>query len=236
MSILSPITDFFGSFLAWMSTSLGQTTASYSDLQTADSPTVLVNHDGSLLSVIRVDGVKSLIGKEEFEQIQSGFQHTLQTTMSQAGRSIQVYFSYNRDEVKSEITDILAGAQSTADRLSLRLEDLFAERVRHLSRYCAHEETYLVLCTGLKSLTGEQVKRAKKEKTKTLKELNVPPFLHTQNILAAVPDLRESHDSFVRSVVNDFSQYGLMLELLEVHDAVHAIRHSADPEFTAPDW
>ena len=60
--------------------------------------------------------------------------------------------------------------------------------------------------------------------------------MHTQNVLAAIPDLRESHDSFVRSVVNDFQQYGLEVNLLEAHDAVHAIRNSADPDFTDRDW
>ncbi len=236
MSIVSNVTDFFDSFLSWMSASLKQTTASYSDLQTADSPTTLVNHDGSLLSLIRVEGVKSLIGRDEFDQIQSGLRHSLQTLMSQSGHTIQAYFSYNKDEVKEEITDILAPAQATAERLSLRLDDLFAERVRHLSRYCAHEETYFVLCTGLKSLTSEQQKRANKEKMQLIKEKKIPAFRHTQNIIAAVPDLRESHDSIVRSVVNDFEQLGLISSLLEVHEAVRMIRNSADPDFTAHNW
>lgn len=232
----SGVASFFDTFLSWMSTSLKQSTASYCDLQTADSSTTLVNHDGSLLSVIRIDGVKSLIGREEFEQMQMGFRQSLQTVMSQPGHFIQVYFSHNKDAVKTELSDILAPARDTAERLGLQLDDLFEERVNHLSHYCAHEETYLVLCTGLKSLTSEQLKRASKEKQNLIKEKKIPPFVHTQNIIAAVPDLRESHDSFVRSVVNDFQQYGLILSLLEVHDAVHAIRVSADPDFTAPEW
>src|SRR3990167_3799523 len=111
MGMFSGVSEFFGTFLSWISVSLMQTTASYCDLQTADSPITLVNNDGSLLSVIRVDGVKSLIGREEFDQIQLGLQQTLQTTMSQSGHTMEVYFSYNRDEVKAEITDIFASAQ-----------------------------------------------------------------------------------------------------------------------------
>src|SRR3990167_5355032 len=236
MSVFSGVTDFFNSFLSWMSTSLHQTTAAYCDLQTADSSTVLVYNDGSLLSIIRVDGVKSLIGQEEFDQIQNGLQQTLQTTMSQSGHSIQVYFSYNKDEVKTEISEILAPAMATANRLSLRLDDLFEERIHYLSRFCAHEEVYLVLSTELESLTAEQVKRANKDKIKMIKELKMPSFRNVQNVIAAVPDLRESHDSFVRSIVNDFKQYGLIVALLPVHDAVFAVRKSADPDFTAPTW
>lgn len=227
---------FVNSLLSWMGTSLKQTTASYCDLQTADSHTCLVTHEGSLLSIIRVDGVTALIGQEEFEHIQSGMQQTFQTTMSQAGHKIQVYFSYNKDEVKAEIKNILNPAEQTAERLSLQLDDLFDERVRNLSRFCAREEVYLVLLTSVASLTGEQIKRANKEKAKTIKEDKIPAFRHSQNIIAAVPDLRESHDSFVRSVVSDFKQYGLVVKLLEVHEATRAIRRSADPDFTAENW
>ena len=43
-----------GSFLSWFSTSVKQTTSSYCEIQTADSPTVLVANDGSLLSVLKI--------------------------------------------------------------------------------------------------------------------------------------------------------------------------------------
>lgn len=234
--MFSGLGGFMNSFLSWMSTSLKQSTASYCDLQTADSDTCLVTHDGSLLSLVKIDGVTALIGQDEFEHIQSGMQQTFQTTMSQPGYKIQVYFSYNKDEVKQEIRKILRPAHQTAERLSLQLDDLFEERERNLSRFCAREEVYLVLLTGVESLTSEQSKRAFKDKAKQIKEQNIPPFKNAQNIIAAVPDLRESHDSFVRSVVSDFKQYGLVVDLLPVHDAVRAIRRSADPDFTDENW
>ncbi len=51
---LDSFLDGIDSFLAWLSSSLKQTTESYCDLETADSPTVLVAHDGSLISVIKI--------------------------------------------------------------------------------------------------------------------------------------------------------------------------------------
>ncbi len=233
------IRSFFGIFeslFSWMSTSLKQNTAAYCELQTADSETVLVAHDGSLISVLRLEGVTSLIGKGEFDQIQLGLQQSLQTIMSQAGHVIQVYFSYNRDEVRGEISEILNPAEVTAKRLGLRLNDLFQERINHLSNYCAHEEVYIVLWTRLKSLTNEQIKRATRDKRRVISKQKIPPFKSTQNIIAAIPDLRESHDSFIRSVTNDFNNWGLVTQLLEVHDAVHVMRKSADPEFTDRSW
>ncbi len=235
-NIFKSIFSGFESFFTWMSTAMKQTTMAYCDIQTADSENVLVAHDGSLLSVIRISGVKALVGRDEFNRIQEGLQHSLQTIMSQSGHTIQVYFSYNKDEVSEEIHDILKPSAETAARLGLSLEDLFSEREDFLAHYCAHEEVYMVLWTRLNSLTGEQLKRAKRDKTKAIKKGKVPPFHRTQNVLAAVPDLRESHDSFVRSVESDLANWGIVAELLEVHDAISAMRRSADPEFTDRTW
>ncbi len=234
--ILRSVLGSFSSLLSWLSTSLKQSAASYCELQTADSATTLVANDGSLISILKLSGVNTLIGKEEFKSIQNGLCQSLQTSMSQPGHVMQVLFGYNKDEVREEIKDILTPAQATAERLSLSLDDLFRERVKNLSGYCAHEELYLVLWTRLKSLTGEQLKRAKKDKHKAIKKEKIPAFLSAQNLLAAIPDLRESHDSFVRSVCADFNDLGMVTELLGVHDAVHAIRHTADPEFTDREW
>ena len=82
----------------------------------------------------------------------------------------------------------------------------------------------MALWTRLGSLTSEQSKRARSEKAKDIKKNKIPPFLQTQNILAAVPDLRESHDSFVRSVENDFNTWGIVTQTLEVHEAVSVMR------------
>ena len=186
--------SIFESLLSWLSNSLKQSTSAYCELQTADSDSVLVANDGSLISVLRLHGVTSLIGKEEFNYIQNGLQQALQTVMSQPGHVIQVYFSYNKDEVRNEISEILSPAEETAKRLGLRLNDLFKERINYLTNYCAHEEVYLVLWTRLKSLTSEQNKRAKNDKQKVIRKQKIPPFKSTQNLIAAVPDLRENHD------------------------------------------
>lgn len=235
-NILKKIGLNFDGFFAWMSHRIRQTTASYCDIQTADSPTVLVAHDGSLLSVIRVSGVKALVGATEFEQIHQGLQQALQTAMSQPGHLMQVYFDYDREQVREEIENILMPAQETAKRLNLRLEDLFSERINYLAKYCAHEQTFIVLWTRLKSLTSEQIKRSRRDKNRAIKQQKIPAFHDSQNIIAAVPDLRESHDSFVRSINNDLSGVGIVNDVLEVHEAVHLMRKSADPEFTDREW
>lgn len=235
-NIVESIIDGVATIIAALSTGLKQTMLSYCDIQTADSPTVLVAHDGSLLSVLKLEGVTSLIGREEFARIHNGLQQSLGALMSKPGYSIQVFFSYNKDRVLSEIEHIYKPGRQTAKRLGLKLDDLFKEQSDYIGRYTAHEEVYLVLWTRVTSLTGEQQKRALKDKAKFLNDNKVPPFQYTQNVLAAVPDLRDSHDSFVRSVVSDMRTLGVVAKLCEVHQAVRAMRMSVDPEFTDRHW
>ncbi|BBB15118.1 Dot/Icm secretion system protein IcmB [Candidatus Rickettsiella viridis] len=235
-SLFNSFLDGIDTFLAWLSTSLKQTTESYCDLETADSPTVIVAHDGSLISLIKISGVTQLIGNSEFERLHEGLTLSLQTALSRAGHALQVLFHYDRDVVTDLINDTLAPGQQTSERLGLNLSDLFKERVSFLSKHCAYESVYFVLWTRPLSLTTEQYQRSTKDKLKFIRDKKVPPFQITQNAIAAIPDLRDTHDAFVRSVIHDLSTLNIAASLLEVHDAVHAIRSVADPIFTDKNW
>jgi intracellular multiplication protein IcmB len=228
--------DGLDTFFAWLSTSLKQTTESYCDLETADSPTVLVGHDGALLSVLQVHGVRELVGGDEFNRLRDGISMSLQTTMGQTGRSLQVFFYHDKQNIKNYIEDVCLPSRETAERLKLDLADLFEERTDFLSKYCAEEYVYIVLWTHPIALSGEQLKVAVQDKIKMIREQKIPPFQASQNVIAAVTELRDAHDAFVRSVLTDFNALNVYTELLEVHDAVRAMRMSADPDFTARTW
>lgn len=235
-SFVDPILDGVDAVLAWFSTELKQTVESYCDLETAEDKNTLVARDGSLVSVIRVFGVTKLIGTDEFNAIHSGLTQSLQATFKRPGHVLQVYFSYDRGAVRPELEDILAPARSTAKRLKLELDDLFRERVDYLARYCAHEELYFVIWTRPYSLSNEQLKRSGKDKLKFIRDHKIPAFKNGQNLIASIPDLRETHASFVRSIVSDLNGLNVYSQLLEVHDACYAMRCSADPDYTDKDW
>lgn len=223
-------------FFAWLSTSLKQTTESYCDLETADSATDLVDHDGSLISVLQIEGITAIAGTEEFTHLVEGLTNTFQPAMGRPGHALQVYFSHDKQNIKKAIRDIYAPAEATQKRLGLNLDDLFNERVDYLSQYCAEEKVYFVLITRPFNLPSDQLKIANKTKLKMIRDSKTPPFNNTQTIYAAIPELRDTHSAYVRSVLNDLDSLNVMAKLLEVHDAVHAIRMTADPDFTSDDW
>jgi len=223
-------------FMAWLSTTFGQNMESYCAIETADSPTTLVAHDGSLISIVHLQGVNQLVGAEEFERIRNGVLQSLQTSMSRSGTKVQMLFNYDKQGAAQDIADIFAPAHATSERLGLELKDLFDERIENLAKYCAKEDVFMVFWTTPASSTSEQSKRSQKDKMAMLKASKLPPFHDTQFFLAAIPELRESHDSYIKSFLENIRMLGIIADLLEVHDAVYEMRRTVDPEFTDISW
>lgn len=235
-TFIDPVLDSIDAFLAWFGSTLGQTTDYYCSIESADSRHTLVSRDGSLISVIRLHGATELVGPQEFEKIHKGLINTFSPGLSHSGHAIQVYFHYDKDLVKDEIRHIFLPAMATCDRLKLNLTDLFEERINHLAKYCSSEDCFFVLWTRPSALTKTQLEQSKKGKMERLRDSKIPPLRHAQNFVAAIQELRETHDSFVRSTVNDLRDVNLYSVLLDIHQAVYEMRKSVDPDYTSVDW
>jgi intracellular multiplication protein IcmB len=236
MSFMDPMIESVDSLLMWLSSSLKQTTEAYVEIETADDDYTLVSRDGSLVSILRVEGVTALMGATEFDRLQEVISSNLQAIMKQVGNSIQVFFSYDPVLVRDDIMENYAPSRETAKRVNLDLDDLFSERVNFLSRYCAQERVYIVLWTRPLILSKEQFQRALKDKKKSFADSKVPAFKNTQNLIAVLPDLRDNHSTLVRSVLDELNSANVSTQLLDIHDAVRAMRESVDPEFTDQKW
>jgi intracellular multiplication protein IcmB len=233
---LAACQDTLDSFLAWFTTAVKQTTASYCALETADDNYTFAAHDGSLVSIIRVEGTTQLIGHEEFTHLHEKLTQSLQIAMAQPGHTLQVVFHHDPIATSTYLEKLLSRSQQTAQALHLTLGDLLRERIRHLSAYCHYECMYIVLWTNTKHLNREQSKQAEKDKLKLIRAKQLKPFKLTQNVIAAIPLLRNTHDMFIKSVLQELISLNIQAVLLEVHDAASEIRQLADPEFTDGTW
>ncbi len=236
--LIDPVLEGLDSILAWLGGALGQNVDKYCELETADGDHTLVLKDGSLLSIIRLHGATELVGPDEFEMLHQGLTRILGSALNQPGHAIQVYFRHDKEGVERQIKETLNPGMQTAKRLELDLDDLFDERIAHLSHYCAAEECFLVLYTRVHSLSKQQMKQSVQNRLDEAKRAQLPPVTmkRAQKFLAAVPEIKDSHESFVRNTINDLSDLHLHTQLLAVHDALYAVRKSIDPDVTGTDW
>lgn len=236
MRIVDGILDTIDGILVWLGNSLGQFSESYCNLETADGPQTLVTRDGSLLSVLKIEGATFLVGPEEFERMHRALTQSLQSALARPGHSIQVFFMQDKETVTQLLEGMLAPAKQTTDQLELSLDDLLKERVAELYRYCATESLYFVVWTSPQCLTQAQLEQTLQDKQAALKSQKIPLIRNAQNFLAAIPALRDRHEAFIRSLVGDLNTMGLMSAVLNIHEACKAIRMSVDPDFTDQRW
>lgn len=236
-SLMDPILDIISGLIAWIDVSTGQSAESYCLLETANDRHTLVARDGSLVSIIRCDGATFLVGPEEFTKIHNGVTHTFQTSLSRPGHALQMYFCHDKDPIKLDLAQILSPAKQTAQRLNLKLDDLFSERIDFLANYCATESMYFVLWTRPFCLTKTLLDQAIKQRTADAKRAKIPTTMpNAQNIIAAIPEMNDIHQTYVKTTLADLNDVGLHCTLLDIHDACHAIRNSVDNEFTDENW
>ena len=98
---------------------------SYCRLETVDNG-ILVADDGSLISVLRLEGSLKHIGKEEFHTIVSGLTEKLQSSMSKPGHIIQVVFEYDPDGSSIRVDELLLPSRLTSRNLGMDIGELLA--------------------------------------------------------------------------------------------------------------
>ncbi|MDF2690151.1 MAG: family ATPase [Gammaproteobacteria bacterium] len=236
MAIVDSLYDGIDSLFAWLSTAFKQNALSYCDLESADSKHSLVTKDGSLISIIKLAGYKRFVGANEFAYICERVTETFQPALSSGGHYVQFFFSYNKATVSKTIDDALTPARRTAKRLELSIDDIFSSRVKTLSDFCGDEECFIALWTTPESIEKTHLKRLIKQRAEKLKKYKLPKMPGAANLFSVLTELRNTHESFVSSVLEDLQHAGFYLSLLDVHKAAYYIRKSIDPVYTDSSW
>ncbi len=236
MSLVNAIYDNVESLFAWVSLATKQNALAYCDLETADGKHDLVTKDGSLISVIRLEGYKRFVGNNEFSYLCERLSEMFQPAFGQSGHYLQFYFSYDNEDTKANIDEAQLAARKTAERLGLSVNDIFQSRVDTLSQYCADEDVFMVLWTTQECMVKSHRRQVNKQRQEELKQYQIPKMKRAQYVLNVLPEMRNMHASFVNTIVDDLQHAGFYIELLEVHKALYYIRRSVDPGFTDKSW
>ncbi len=214
--------------------SLRQTVSSFIRLETMENETTLVSTDGSLVSYVKVEGSKQIIGDEEYNNIVNASNIKIGARFDRLGHAMQVYFVRDPARIRNTLEDQIHPSRVTANNIGMDLDDLFDEKVSHLERYLTHEEQYFVLWSRPSALTKNDLKRA----GESIKEegKNWVQAANSQYPYGVLEPLRTRHKSFITAMMTAFEEMGIECALMEVHDALNAIRSNIFPDRANPDW
>ncbi len=225
---------FFEKLLTPFQISLRQSIESFIRLETAESEYTLASSDGSLISYLKVDGSRQIIGEEEYNHLVEAATVKLGAKFDRPGHAMQIYFMRDPNRIRPILNKQIEASQVTARNVGIEVDDLLGERVSNLSTILSHEECYIVLWTRPSIMTKTEAERTKKDQLEQRKKwVNAP---YGQNPLAGLEVLKTRHNSYVSSIEQALNELGMRAELLEVHEAIKAVRNNMFPTKAHDHW
>lgn len=224
--------SFFEKLLAPFQMAMRQAVESFIRLETSDDETTLASVDGSLVSYLRVDGSRQIIGEAEYNHLVQSATIKIGARFDRPGNALQIYFVRDPGRVRPHLEKLIRPSRITAENIGIDVDDLFEERLRNLSSVLSYEECYFVLWTRPSALTKSELERTAKEK----QNQKWVAAGYAQNPLAGLENLRTRHKSYISSIISSLDELGIKTQLLDVHDALKAIRHNLYPNKINDQW
>ncbi len=224
--------NWFLKSIAPFQTGLRQAIENFIRLETSDDEHTLVSSDGSLITYLRVDGSRQVIGDTEYQHIIEGATIKIGARFDRPGHAMQVFFVRDPERVRRHLEQLTYPSRVAARNMELEVDDILEERVRHMSKFLSYEECYFVLWTRPSILTKNELKRASRE----AKQKEWLPAGYGQNPLAALDALRTRHKSYVSAILSALDELGIKSESIEVHEALKAARNNLFPGRAHENW
>ena len=104
---------------------LRQSLSSFIQLETADNETTLVSTDGSLISYVKIEGSRQLIGDEEFNKIVDASTIKIGSRFDRQGHALQAYFTRDPGRIREELEKFVQPSRTTAENIGSEVVNPF---------------------------------------------------------------------------------------------------------------
>ena len=197
---------------------------------------VLVCHDGSLVSLLALDGARSMMGTEELERFVDLAALRLNTAFAHPGHALHVVFERAPDEAGGLADAHAEAARRQARRIGLDLDDLLAERARRLAPLIAAETLVLACWTRPSVLPRDRLERDRKGLRRKLRDW-LPAAGEAQCPHLALEGLWARHEALLDAVCGMLAETGIEGRRLPEEAALRLMRRMVNgAASTAPDW
>lgn len=190
----------------------------YCDLETTDGQ-AFVAKDGSMGTLLRYQGFKSLVGKEEYRIFTNEIANGLEQFLGARGHQMQVVY-FRDDDPENKVMRVLQPSYDACRLMELQLTDLIDEKVAVARHFCMDEEVYIVLWTRPAVMDPMELKMSSQETREMRQRYKVPPMADAQNVMRPIRFLADRHEAFVAKFVNDIRTLNGAIDRVDIHEAL----------------
>ena len=196
----------------------------------------LLCRDGSLVTLLCIEGSRSIAGSHELGAFVELAQRRLNGSFLDRGHALHIMLERAPDAARAAIEATAGRQRRRSERLGLALDDVIAERAGRLAELLTGETGALACWTRPDAVPGPQLRREKRELKRRLKGW-LPALRDSQCPLQVVDSLPPRHEAFVATLVSLMKEAGLVAEQLGSHEAARLMRALLNgPDTAGPDW
>jgi intracellular multiplication protein IcmB len=203
---------------------------SFVRLETAENRTTMVHRDGTLTSVLAVDGAREIVADAEFADFVERAEQRLSGAFQDVGYALQVHYTCDPGDGVRAVRRHRRGAREAAAAIGLDFGDLFESEAAHLGSSVVKDRLHWVVSTRPEALVASERKRAVKKKTEKRKADQVKaPVGEAQNLYAGLEPLRALHVSFADGLAQSLRDLRMAIRPLNAHASLAAIKDDLYP-------
>lgn len=234
---MQKITRLLDGALSALSNVVQEPATSFVEIETSDvDKKSLIASDGSMATVLRVNGSTRLMGANEFEQVVERLTGLLNSFLKDTGHSLQVYWIRDPEGAADIVRKALEAPRRQAEQLQLNFSDLLDEKEREIAKWVSFEAVYFVVWTHPTALTPVEAKSAREQQKRENEAFKGMDLSGAQSPRGMITSLRNRHQAFSSSLHSELTDVGLLVDHLDAHESLHAMRMSVDPHWTSRDW
>lgn len=216
----------FNEFLYKVTSGLKMHFADYCNLDTAIDDKVILARDGSLLTVLKIEGVNSVQPADTFRHVVNLLNQSLGSSFDRKGLIIQSVFSSDPtpETIKASLSKISESSHFTIKKLNYGDEasQLLQGQEDCLLDIVSIEKNFLCIWTTSACLTPQEGKEMAEDYVQKMK--NVPNLGHGANPFRAHKLMVDNHNKNVTSIGYALQKCGIVFRAMYVAEAIHEMR------------
>lgn len=221
------------------------------DIETIVDDYTIISRDESLLTVFEFNGVKTMMDDQDpsgvnnarrsfFDKIHALNDSTLIEILRKSGHTVEIFFQFDPDGGRKEISTFVSGQSNTTKSLNVNLKDVTDSQLEHLPKFIHSEHCYLGFWTSSNVLESRELKEILERRAKMFEE-NPAYSFNTENqkgqsMYLGIAELKTYHDSTVEMIESAFSESGFSLKKIPAKRAIAVTRAALNPLETAQNF
>lgn len=208
------------------------------------APYIMVTQNGDYLTVYEVAGSyresDESLAKEEpdswFGRVER-MTEALNSHFRHHGHKISMIHECDPEGGREEVQRLLSPQYRSLKRTGMKLKYLLDEQVEKLAPWVNRERTWLVCYSGRGVLSGHELKDENLRLSELVKVSPTAAFGQNPALVELV-GLKIRHDAFLTQVARALgdSGKGVLMRILDVHEAGRVLRAQTDPKGTGKTW